>query len=112
MSSESTKYGLVVGDRDEAQAVAISATDVSFTSGMWPTAPLTCDIAVRYRGQPARARVTTDSEALRTVTIEFPPESGPIASPGQAIVFYDGDEVLGGGTIQQVERRSIPVDLR
>ena len=28
----------------------------------------------------------------------------PIASPGQAIVFYDGDEVLGGGTIRGVER--------
>jgi tRNA U34 2-thiouridine synthase MnmA/TrmU len=28
---------------------------------------------------------------------------GPIASPGQALVLYRGDEVLGGGTIAAVE---------
>jgi tRNA U34 2-thiouridine synthase MnmA/TrmU len=38
------------------------------------------------------------------MTIAFEPGQGPIASPGQAIVFYDGDEVLGGGTISQVGR--------
>jgi tRNA U34 2-thiouridine synthase MnmA/TrmU len=27
---------------------------------------------------------------------------GPIASPGQALVLYCGDEVLGGGTIETV----------
>jgi tRNA U34 2-thiouridine synthase MnmA/TrmU len=29
---------------------------------------------------------------------------GPIASPGQALVLYRGDEVLGGGTIGVVSR--------
>ena len=96
---------LVIGDRDQAQAVHINATDISFTSGHWPAEPFMCDIAVRYRGAPAPALVTPLSEADRTATIAFAPESGPIASPGQAIVFYDGDEVLGGGTIEEVERR-------
>jgi tRNA-specific 2-thiouridylase len=99
---------LVVGDRDEAQAVSISATDVSFTSGTWPSGPILSDIAVRYRGSPARAEVTPVSERDGTATIVFPPEAGPIASPGQAVVFYDGDEVLGGGTIASVERTPAP----
>lgn len=96
---------LVVGERDEAQAVSIEASDVSFTSGVWPDAPFSCDIAVRYRGQPARATVTPGAGGARIVHTGFPPGSGPIASPGQAIVFYDGDEVLGGGTIERVVRR-------
>jgi tRNA U34 2-thiouridine synthase MnmA/TrmU len=38
--------------------------------------------------------------------VTFADNEGPIASPGQAAVFYapDGDEVLGGGTIVTAER--------
>jgi tRNA-specific 2-thiouridylase len=95
---------LVVGEREQARATSIMATDVSFTAGTWPTDVITCDVAVRYRGAPARVTVTVMSEADRTATITFAPEGGPIASPGQAIVFYDGNEVLGGGTIEKVMR--------
>ncbi len=99
---------LVVGDREDARTVSILATDVSFTSGIWPQADQTCDIAVRYRGAIARGVFTPVSEAGREATIVFRPEGGPIASAGQAIVFYDDDEVLGGGTIEHVERRGAP----
>jgi tRNA-specific 2-thiouridylase len=95
---------LVVGDRDDAQAVSIDASVVSFTSGVWPSEPILADIAVRYRGTPAPATVTPLDEAARTVRVSFPAGTGPIASPGQAIVFYRGDEVLGGGTIDGVHR--------
>ncbi len=96
---------LVVGDRDEGRAVSIAVTDVSFTSGAWPDVSFASEIAVRYRGQPARATVLPGSEAERTVTVTFPSGSGPIASPGQAIVFYEGNEVVGGGTIERVSRQ-------
>ncbi|MDQ3656512.1 MAG: tRNA 2-thiouridine(34) synthase MnmA [Chloroflexota bacterium] len=105
---DTTANRLVVGERSEALAISISASDVSFTSGDWPGEPFTSDIAVRYRGQPARATVTPVSVGERTVSVAFPPGSGPIASPGQAIVFYDGDEVLGGGTIERVSRQLPP----
>jgi tRNA-specific 2-thiouridylase len=95
---------LIVGERERAQATSIVASDVSFTSGAWPNAPFQCAAVVRYRGAPADAVVTPDPEAGRTLSIAFEPGQGPIASPGQAIVLYDGDKVLGGGTISQVER--------
>ncbi|CAN5809284.1 tRNA 2-thiouridine(34) synthase MnmA [soil metagenome] len=95
---------LVVGDRVRAQTASILASDVSFTSGAWPVSAVTCEIAVRYRGAPSHAVVTPGPEADREATIVFPPGSGPIASAGQAIVFYRGDEVLGGGTIEHVAR--------
>jgi tRNA U34 2-thiouridine synthase MnmA/TrmU len=39
----------------------------------------------------------------RTIRVRFKGD-GPIASPGQALVLYRGDEVLGGGTIREVTK--------
>ena len=52
----------------------------------------------RYRGPEKPATVTvTGDEAL----VRFH-ESQRAPAPGQAAVFYDGDVVLGGGTIAAV----------
>lgn len=98
---------LVVGDRQDATAREIDVSDVSFTSGAIPVGPFDCDVVVRYRGAPTPGLVTPDAEGRVRVT--FPPGAGPVASPGQALVLYNGDTVLGGGTIASVSRhRSVP----
>ncbi len=96
---------LVVGDREDAEARALAATEVSMTSGGWPAEPFAADVVVRYRGVPHPATVQLGGADDRTATITLDGDRGPIASPGQAVVFYRGDEVLGGGTISTVERR-------
>jgi tRNA-specific 2-thiouridylase len=58
---------------------------------------------VRYRGALAPATVVPGPPGSGTARVLFDDE-GPIASPGQALVLYRGDEVLGGGTIQVVSR--------
>lgn len=92
---------VVVGPRAEAAATALTADGVALVSGAWPDEPLSCEVVVRYRGQPHPATVTAGSEP-GTARIAFAGE-GPIASPGQAVVFYAGDEVLGGGRIVVAE---------
>ncbi len=94
---------LIVGDRKDAEAPAVMTERVTFTSGAWPAEPLSCSVSVRYRGTPVPAIVTADPEQQGVARIDFP-EDRPIAAPGQAIVFYDGDEVLGGGTIATIVR--------
>ena len=96
---------LVVGDRREAEARALDVDNVSLTSGQWPAAPFDVAAVVRYRGVPHVAHVQLGDPAARTASVTFPGEQGPVASPGQAVVFYRGDEVIGGGTIRRVERR-------
>ncbi len=96
---------LIVGDREDAEAHALAATEISMTSGAWPTEPFAADVVVRYRGVPHSATVQLGGADDRSATITLDGDRGPIASPGQAVVFYRGDEVLGGGTISSVERR-------
>jgi tRNA-specific 2-thiouridylase len=96
---------LVVGDREDAEAHALFADGISMTSGTWPQEPFEADVVVRYRGIPHPATVHLGDAESRTATITLAGDRGPIASPGQAVVFYRGDEVLGGGTIQSVQRR-------
>jgi tRNA-specific 2-thiouridylase len=52
---------------------------------------------VRYRGRPLPA-VLADAGGGR-VRVMFPQERPDGVAPGQAVAFYDGDECLGGGTI-------------
>ena len=92
---------VVVGSRAEAAAAEIRADGVSLIDGSWPTTPITAEAVVRYRGAPTPAPISLDPARRGEASINFDGE-GPIASPGQAIVFYRGDEVLGGGTIRAV----------
>jgi tRNA-uridine 2-sulfurtransferase len=94
---------LVVGSRADATASVLHANAVSMTSERWPDEPLRCEVAVRYRGTPLPAELQFGPAGSGEVEVRFLDER-PVAAPGQAVVFYQGDEVLGGGTIQRVRR--------
>jgi len=98
---EPAQNRLVVGSRDEAAAREIAVDRVSIVSGVWPDEPFTAEAMVRYRGAPVPATIEPGPDGSDTLQVRFEGE-GPIASPGQALVLYRGDEVLGGGTIREV----------
>ncbi len=97
---EPERNRLVVGSRAEATARRVTAEDVAMTDGGWPAGPFACDAVVRYRGTPYPAEVRLGPAVGNEAIVAFTGEAHPIAAPGQAIVFYRGDEVLGGGTIK------------
>jgi tRNA-uridine 2-sulfurtransferase len=98
---EPAQNRLVVGPRAEAAAREITVDRVSLISGEWPQEPFAAEAMVRYRGALAPATVELGPEGSGTASVRFTSE-GPIASPGQALVLYREDEVLGGGTIDSV----------
>jgi tRNA-specific 2-thiouridylase len=75
---------------------ALEATDLHWISGSPPAAPLACHARIRYRQRDQVCEVTrlgTDSCTVRFATAQR------AVTPGQAVVFYQGDLCLGGGTI-------------
>ena len=62
--------------------------------------PLRCKARVRYRHREQAATVTSVGEDRIRVVFDEPQRA---ITPGQAVVLYDGDTVLGGGTITKTE---------
>lgn len=89
-------HEVVIGDREELLAPALAAARVNWLLDP-PTKPLHCQAKIRYRHTPAAAWVVADAEGGARVEFEEPQSA---ITPGQAVVFYDGDRVLGGGWIE------------
>jgi len=106
LNLDTARNRLMVGSREQATADRLRAESMAMIDGSWPDTAFTCDVVVRYRGEPSPATVTFDAAGTGEASIAFG-EAAPIASPGQAVVFYRGDEVLGGGTIHAVVRREV-----
>jgi tRNA-specific 2-thiouridylase len=60
------------------------------------TAPMRVRVKIRHRHEPAWATLEPGSEGEALATFDEPQRA---VTPGQAAVFYDGDEVVGGGWI-------------
>jgi tRNA-specific 2-thiouridylase len=88
-----------VGARSGLVAAGLIATRVSLARlTPAPGGEFEAEVKVRYRhpGIPARVRLLGPDEA----EVRFH-NGGPGVTPGQACVFYRGDEVIGGGFIQR-----------
>jgi tRNA-specific 2-thiouridylase len=87
---------VVVGTEDELLARSLLATDPHWV-GAPPDEGERLTARIRYHGAPADARVRERSDDGFVVDFARPVRA---AAPGQAVVLYRGDEVIGGGTIE------------
>jgi tRNA-specific 2-thiouridylase len=87
---------VVIGPREELLASGLEASAVNWLLEAPPAGPLACQAKIRYRHTAAPARVTALSDGRAKVEFETPQSA---VTPGQAVVFYDGPRVLGGGWI-------------
>ncbi len=87
---------VVVGERDELDAGGLVAGNINWVVSP-PTAPFEATCKIRYRHQPVPCRVEPLPEGRAEVRFLAREKS---VTPGQAVVFYHGEEVLGGGWIE------------
>lgn len=87
---------VTIGKVEELNRWTLEAYDFNWMSGVEPSEPVRCAAKTRYRQieQPAWAEVK-DGDIVK-VTFDEPQQG---IAPGQSVVLYDGDVVLGGGII-------------
>ena len=93
---DSTSGRVTVGTQEHLKRHGLRAKDVNWVSGNQPD-EIQVAAKIRYRQDPIAA--TVSAKADHTAEVWFQ-EAYPAITPGQAVVFYDGDLVLGGGWIE------------
>jgi tRNA-specific 2-thiouridylase len=93
---DATSAEVTVGPREALERDTLTASRVNWISGDTPTAPIRAHARIRYRHKEAPATITTLGDDRVNVAFDEPQSA---IAPGQAVVFYDGDSVLGGGWI-------------
>jgi|SRR5579872_880520 len=87
---------VTVGPRDALERDTLTASRVNWISGETPPAPVRAHARIRYRHTEAPATIVPLPDDRAQVAFDSPQSA---ITPGQAVVFFDGDEVLGGGWI-------------
>ena len=88
---------VVVGSKEQLLRKALRAARVNWIAGAAPGRPVRADVQIRYRHTAAAATIEPLGLDRAKVVFDVPQSA---VTPGQAAVFYDGDEVLGGGWIE------------
>lgn len=76
----------------------LTAVELSWVSGISPTLPLQCKAKVRYRQADQECTIVEVKEGIAYVKFPQPQRA---VTPRQSVVFYLGNQCLGGGIIQE-----------
>ena len=87
---------VTVGPRDALDRTRLTASSVNWVSGAPPDGSGRLTARIRHRHPDAPAQIEPLAEDRVAVRFDEPQRA---VAPGQAVVFYDGDTVLGGGWI-------------
>lgn len=98
LSLDVTRNRVVVSDRKDLFSESFSAGDLNFIAVERLIRPLEVKVKIRLNHQPADASLLPDENERVKVIFKKPQMA---LAPGQSAVFYLGDTVVGGGTIER-----------
>lgn len=94
---DAEKNIVYVGAKVDLYGDELTATELKWIAIDKLPEPMQVQAKIRYRHSAADAMITPDNDDR--VHVKFTEEQMSI-TPGQAVVFYNGDTVIGGGTIE------------
>jgi tRNA-specific 2-thiouridylase len=93
---DTKKNLLVVGEEEHTYSKGLIAEELSFVSGIQPAETYKAEVKIRYRSSPVPATLFPPTGSSMKLFFKTAQKA---VTPGQAAVFYAGEEVLGGGII-------------
>ena len=87
---------VTVGPRASLERTALTASGVNWVAVDAPASWLPVTAQIRHRHEPSTGRVRALDGGRAELVFDIPQ---PAVTPGQAVVFYDDDVVVGGGWI-------------
>ncbi|MGD0780848.1 MAG: tRNA 2-thiouridine(34) synthase MnmA [Dehalococcoidales bacterium] len=90
------RNAIIVGTKEQTYASELVADNLNWVAISMPEKPIKVKARVRYRHAEADAIVSPLDETHVHVKFNEPQMA---ITPGQAVVFYDGDTIIGGGRI-------------
>ena len=87
---------LIIGPAEALGQQELSAHQTSYIGGAPPAQPLQVEVKIRYKAKPVTATLTPLPGARAHLALQTPLRD---ITPGQAVVFYQDEQTLGGGII-------------
>lgn len=101
LSIDTTRNRVVVGPQQELLTEGFTAAGINWISSIAPDEAVRAAVRIRYRHREAPATITPSSDRRAKVVFD---DSQRAITPGQAAVFYEGEEVVGGGWITRSDK--------
>jgi tRNA-specific 2-thiouridylase len=103
---EAETHRVIVGPEEALMQDKMFVSAVNYPLGKPPQGPVDVNVKIRYKSHEARAVLHPHGDGA-IVRFTRPQRS---VTPGQAAVFYQGDVLLGGGTIEPGVKPGVPED--